>query len=64
LAGLQGVDAVAGQSGGIDIAGAVVEIVGDEDSAAVLGIAVGVRGFSLSAFDRVEEGDHSQWVIG
>ena len=43
----------------VDVGGAVVEVVGEQDAAAVLGVADGVRRLTLPSFDRVEEHGHS-----
>ena len=48
----------------VDIGGAVVEVVGDEDCASMLGVADGVGGLTLPSFDRVKEHGHSAIVIG
>lgn len=48
----------------VDVGGAVVEVVGDEDAAAMLGVADGVGRLTLPSFDRVEEHGHSAIVIG
>ena len=45
LPGLQGDDATVGKSGLVDVGGAVVEVVGDEHAAAVLGVADGMGGY-------------------
>ena len=47
------------ERGLVDVGGAVVEVVGEQDSAAVLGVADGVRRLSLASLDRVEEHGHS-----
>ena len=43
----------------VDVGGAVVEVVGEQDATAVLGVADGVRRLTLPSFDRVEEHGHS-----
>ena len=48
LARLQGDDAGVSQSGAVDVGGGVIDIVGDEDAAAVLGVADGVGRLSLT----------------
>ena len=48
----------------VDVGGAVVEVVGDEHGAGMLGVADGVGGLALPSFDRVEEHGHSAIVIG
>ena len=62
LARLQGDDAIGGQRRFVDVGGAVVVVVGDEDATRVLGVSNGVRGLTLSAFDRVEEDGHGGWI--
>ena len=58
-------DDASGREGGlVDVGGAVVEVVGDQDGARVLGIADGVGGLTLPSFDRVEEHGHGAIVIG
>ena len=64
LSRLQRDDASGPECGFVDVGGAVVEVVGDEDGARVLGIADGVGGLALPSFDRVEEHGHSAIVIG
>ena len=64
LSGFQRDDASNREGGLVDVGGAVVEVVGDEDGARVLGIADGVGGLTLPSFDRVEEHGHSAIVIG
>ena len=61
---LQGDDARAGKGCLVDVGGAVVEVVGDEHRARMLGIADGVRRLTLPSFDRVEEYRHSAIVMG
>lgn len=56
---LQGYDAAFGKCRLVDVGGAIVEVVGKQDSAAVLGVADGVRRLTLPSFDRVEEHGHS-----
>ena len=56
---LQGYDAAFGKCRLVDVGGAIVEVVGEQDSAAVLGVADGVRRLTLPSFDRVEEHGHS-----
>lgn len=58
LAGLQGDDAAIGESGVVDVGGAVVEVVGEEHAAAVLGVADGMRRLTLPSLDGVEEYAH------
>ena len=48
----------------VDVGGAVVEVVGDENGASVLRVADGVGRLTLPSFDRVEEHGHSAIVIG
>lgn len=58
LTRLQSDDAVLSQSGTINIGGGVIEIIGDEECTAMLGVADGVRRLTLPSFDRVEEHGH------
>lgn len=60
---LQRLDAIGRKCCLVDVGGAVVEVVGDEDGARVLGVADGVGGLTLPSFDRVEEHGHSPIVI-
>lgn len=43
----------------VDVGGTVVEVVGEQDATAMLGVADGVRRLTLPSFDRVEEHGHS-----
>jgi hypothetical protein len=47
LAWLEGDDAAVSQSGGVDVGSGVIEIVGYEECAAMLGVADGSRRLSL-----------------
>lgn len=58
LAWLQGDDAAVRESGVVDVGGTVVEVVGEEHAAAVLGVADGVRRLTLPSLDGVEEYAH------
>lgn len=55
---LQCDDAALGECRLVDVGGAVVEIVGERDSASMLGVTDGVRRLTLPSFDRVEEHGH------
>ncbi len=46
----------------IDIAGAVVKIIGDENAATMLGISYGMSGLSLSSLDRIKKCFHIKRV--
>ena len=46
----------------IDIAGAVVEIIGDEHAATMLGVSYGMGGLALSALDRIKKCFHIKMV--
>lgn len=59
LAWLQGDDAAFRECRLVDVGGAVVEVVGEQDATAMLGVADGVRRLTLPSFDRVEEHGHS-----
>lgn len=56
---LQGYDSTFRERGFVDVGSAVVEVVGEQDSTAMLGVADGVRRLTLPSFDRVEEHGHS-----
>jgi hypothetical protein len=59
LSWLQGDDATTGKRCLVDVSGTVIDVVGNEDRACVLGIADGMGSFPLPSFDRVEEYGHS-----
>ena len=58
LSRLQGDDAAVRESGVVDVGGTVVEVVGEEHAAAVLGVADGMRRLTLPSLDGVEEYAH------
>ncbi len=64
LARLERDDAVSRKRRFVNVGGAVVEVVGNEHAAAVLGISNGVRGLTLPSFDGVEKHGHNAIVIG
>lgn len=51
-------DAAFGECRLADVGGAVVEVVGEQDATAVLGVADGVRRLFLPEFNRLEEHGH------
>lgn len=64
LTRLESRDAPSWKSRFIDISSPVVEVIGDQHTTAVFGVADGVGRFTLPSFDRVEKHGHDAIVIG